>query len=84
MTDWRAPELRRELFQRSYTHSLEHLNFPGMVYSMLPAIAEAFDLDDDGRAWLAWLNGNTQNVVTSMELLEAAPQWTDWRKAVEF
>lgn len=84
MTDWRDPALRRELFQRSYTFSLETGTFPGMVYPMLPAIAEAFDLDEDGRAWLAWLNGNTQNVVTSMLLLEQAPQWTDWQKAVDF
>lgn len=82
MTDWRTQ--RREGFQRSYTFSLEYRNFPGMVYSMLPAVADAYDLDEDGRAWLAWLNGNTQNVVTSLLLLEAAPRWTDWRKAVEF
>lgn len=84
LTDWRLPENRREAFQRSYTFSLRHLNFPGMVYSMLPAIADHFDLDDDGRAWFAWLNGNTQNVVTSMLLLEAAPNWWDWKQAVAF
>lgn len=82
--DWRAGDRRREVFQRSYTFSLEYRNLPGMVYSMLPAVADAFDLDSDGRAWLAWLNGNTQNVVTSMLLLEAAPRWQDWSKAVEF
>lgn len=83
-TDWRLPENRREAFQRSYTFSLEHRSFPGMVYAMLPRIAVEFDLDADGRAWLAWLNGNTQNVVTSMLLLEAAPRWQDWRQAVAF
>lgn len=83
-TDWRLPENRREIFQRSYTFSLAYKNFPGMVYSMLPAIADAFDLDEDGRAWLAWLNGNTQNVVTSMLLLEAAPSPWEWRKAVTY
>lgn len=82
--DWRAGDRRREAFQRSYTFSLEYRNFPGMVYSMLPAISDLFDLDDDGKAWLAWLNGNTQNVVTSMLLLEVAPTWQDWRKAVDF
>jgi hypothetical protein len=82
MTDWR--ENKRESFQRHYTFQLRYLNFPGMVYSMLPAVAEAFDLDEDGRAWLAWLNGNTQNVVTSMLLLEAAPRPEDWRGAVDF
>lgn len=82
--DWRLPQYRREAFQRSYTFSLRHLNFPGMVYSMLPAIADAYDLDDDGRAWLVWLNGNTQNVVTSMLLLEAAPTPDRWSSATYF
>jgi len=81
MTDWR--EHRREAFQRSYTFQLQYLNFPGMVYSMLPAIADIFDLDNDQRAWLAWLNGNTQNAVTSMLLLEAAPRPQDWQRAVD-
>lgn len=80
--DWR--EDKREAFQRHYTFQLRNLNFPGMVYSMLPAVAEAFDLEEDGRAWLAWLNGNTQNVVTSMLLLEAASRPQDWKKAVDF
>lgn len=82
--DWRLPENRREAFQRSYTFSLKYGTFPGCVYALLPAIADAFDLDDDDRAWLAWLNGNTQNAVTSLLLLEAAPKWTDWKKAVDF
>jgi hypothetical protein len=84
VTDWRLPENRREAFQRSYTFSLKTQSFPGMVYSMLPAVADAFDLDADGRAWLGWLNGNTQNVVTSMILLEQAPRWQDWKVATDF
>lgn len=55
-----------------------------MVYSFLPAIADAYGLDADGRAWLTWLNGNTQNAVTSLMLLEAAPCADDWKKAVDF
>jgi hypothetical protein len=84
MTDWRLPENHREAFQRSYTHSLRNQNFPGMVYSMLPALADHFDLDEDGRAWLVWLNGNNQNVVSSYLLLEAAPRPQDWGKAIDF
>jgi hypothetical protein len=63
---------------------LKNLNFPGMVYSMMPAIADYFDLDDDGRAWLVWLNGNNQNLVSSLLLLEVAPRPQDWKKAVDF
>lgn len=82
--DWRLPENRREAFQRFYSFHLKYKSHPGMVYSFLPAIAEAFDLDDDGRAWLAWLNGNTQNPAMSLLLLEAAPHPGEWQKAVDF
>jgi hypothetical protein len=82
--DWRLPENRRELLQRHYSFSLKYKSFPGMVYSMLPALAEAYDLDADQRAWLVWLNGNTQNAVTSMLLLDAAPTPDKWHKAVDF
>lgn len=84
MTDWRLPENRREAFQRHYSINLRYKAHPGLVYSQLPAIADAYDLDDNGRAWLVWLNGNTQNPVTSLLLLEAAPRPSLWRLAVEF
>lgn len=58
---------------------------PGSVYHLLPAIAEACDLDDVGRAWLTWLNGNTQNPVTSLLLLDVSGGTPDgWEKAVSF
>lgn len=84
MVDWRLPENRWEAFQRFYGFHLRYRSHPGMVYSFLPAIAKAYDLDDDGKAWLTWLNGNTQNAVTSLLLLEAAPRAADWRRAVDF
>lgn len=82
--DWRLPENRREAFQRFYSFHLDYRSHPGCVYQLLPEIADAYDLDEDGRAWLTWLNGNTQNVVTSLLLLNAAPSRRDWRQAVEF
>lgn len=82
--DWRLPENRREAFQRFYSFHLKYKSHPGMVYSFLPAIAEAYDLDNDGRAWLAWLNGNTQNPAMSLLLLEAAPTHYNWENAVAF
>lgn len=84
MTDWRLPENRREAFQRFYSFHLKYRSHPGCVYYLLPAIADAYDLDEDGLAWLVWLNGNTQNVVTSLLLLEAAPRPQDWAQAVAF
>ena len=82
--DWRLPEHRREAFQRFYSFHLKFRSHPGSVYYWLPAIADGLELDADQRAWLVWLNGNTQNPVTSLLLLEAAPDHTQWQKAVDF
>jgi len=71
--DLRAPEYRREVFQRFYGFHLKYRTHPGLVYLWLPAVADALGLDAEQRAWLVWLNGNTQNPVTSLLLLEAAP-----------
>lgn len=84
MTDWRLPENRREAFQRFYSFHLKYKSHPGMVYSFLPAIADAYRMDDDQRAWLTWLNGNTQNPATTLLLLEAAPHPDYWQRAVDF
>jgi hypothetical protein len=84
VTDWRLPENKREAFLAFYRFHIQHQSHPGCVYALLPAIADAFDLDDDQKAWLVWLNGNTQNAVTSLLLLEAAPHPRDWQKAVDF
>ena len=85
MTDWRLPENRREAFQRFYSFHLKYRTHPGCVYFMLPALAEHYGLDDDGKAWLVWLNGNTQNPVTSQLLLEASNGNPDrWEDAVSF
>jgi len=84
MRDWRLPENRREAFQRFYSLHLRYRTHPGCVYFWLPAIADAYGLDEDQRAWLVWLNGNTENPVTSLLLLEVAPTSRDWEKAVAF
>ena len=84
-SDWRDPQLRREAFQRFYTFHVRWKAHPGLVYSWLPALAKHYDLNQDGQAWLVWLNGNTQNPVTSLLLLEASGGSPErWEDAVGF
>lgn len=82
--DFRRTELRREVFLRFYEWSVRYSSFPGGVHYVLPYLAQALELDTEGRYWLAWLNANTQNPVTSLLLLQAAPRPRDWRAAVDF
>lgn len=71
--DFRRPELRRDVFLRFYAWSLYHRSFPGGVHYALPYMAQQLGLDPEQRAWLAFLNGNTQNPVTTLLLFQAAP-----------
>ncbi len=71
MTDWRLPGTRRELFQRFYSFHLKYRSHPGGVYYVLPYLADKLGWDEEQRAWAAWINGNTQNPVTTLMLMEA-------------
>lgn len=82
--DFRLPEHRREVFLRFLEWSHRYRSFPGGVHYVLPHIARELELDTEGRYWLAWLNANTQNPVTSLLLLQAAPRLQDWPRAVDF
>nr|DAX49910.1 MAG TPA: hypothetical protein [Caudoviricetes sp.] len=82
--DWRLPENRREAFMRFYGYHLRYKAHPGMVYLWLPYLSESLGLSLSERAWLTWLNGNTQNPVTSFLILREAPSAKHWRKAVDF
>lgn len=70
--DWRLAEHRREAFLRYFLFEIDTKGQTGNVYSFLPAIAEAKDLSPDALVWLAWLDANTENPVTSLLLLEAS------------
>lgn len=85
--DWRLPEHRREAFQRFYSFHLKYRTHPGCVYFLLPHLAEQLydgDATQDQKGWIVWLNGNTQNPVTTQLILEVAPDPANWRDAVAF
>jgi len=66
--DFRQPQYRQEVFLRFYQFHLKHRAHPGCVYALLPWLRERFDWDDEQALWFAFLNGNTQNPVTSLLL----------------
>jgi hypothetical protein len=72
MSNLRDPEGRYAVFLDFWQFHTELKAHPGGVYHLLPAIADTFQLDGRGRAWLTWLNGNTQNPATSLLLLKAS------------
>src|SRR5699024_12308277 len=49
----------------------------GNVYSFLPAIAKERDLSPDELIWLAWLDANSENPISSVLLLDASADGED-------
>lgn len=71
--DFRHPQLRRETFLRFYEFHVKHRAHPGAVYYLMPYLARARDWDDEQRLWFAFINGNTQNPVTSWLIMRRFP-----------
>lgn len=70
-TDFRKKRYRREVFHRFYSFHLRYRSHPGCVYYVLPHLADVHGWDEEQRAWAAFLNGNTQNPVTTLLLMRA-------------
>lgn len=81
--DLRKHRYRRETFQRFYTFHLRYGTHPGCVYHLLPGLAAAEQWTTEQRAWAAYLNGHTQNPVTTWLLMRAAPRPRYWVAAIE-
>jgi len=74
MKDYRTPEHRGEYFAALYETNLRHGTMPGLVYLYMPALAHALGWDEKTKLWFAFLNGMTQNPLTSLRLLEQLPE----------
>ena len=71
--DFRLPQYRREVFLRFYEFHLENRSHPGCVYYAMPWLAKKHKLDQEQKLWLAFINGNTQNIVTSWAIFSRFP-----------
>ena len=71
--DFRLPRYRREVFLRFYEFHLRHRAHPGCVYYLLPHLAEVGGWSMEQRLWFAFINGNTQNPVTSWLIFREFP-----------
>ena len=71
--DFREPQYRQEVFLRFYDFHLRHEAHPGCVYALFPWLADYYGWTETEMVWFAFLNGNTQNPITSLELWSVAP-----------
>ena len=71
--DFRQLKYRREVFLRFYEFHLENRSHPGCVYYAMPWLAKQHQLNEEDKLWLAFINGNTQNIVTSWYIFSHFP-----------
>lgn len=91
MTDYREKANRAAYFNALYAMTLEHRVHPGLVYVYLPGLVKLHRLDEEDTLWLAFLNGITQNPITTWRMfqeLESCPRpggacgaFADWFNA---
>ena len=73
VVDYRQPEHRLAYFDALYALNLRHGVMPGLVYAYMPALAAERGWDAEQRLWYAFLNGLTQNPITSLRLFTRLP-----------
>lgn len=74
MLDYRLPENRAEYFDDLYVMNLKNGVMPGLVYLYMPMLSHHYGWDGEQVLWFAFLNGMTQNPITSLRLFEQLPE----------
>ena len=71
--DWRKTEYREQVFLDFYEFHLKYRAHPGAVYYLMPFLREKYGWSEEEALWFAFLNGNTQNPITSWLLHSRFP-----------
>jgi hypothetical protein len=71
--DFREPRYRREVFLRFYEYHLKYKSHPGAVYFAFPWLANKFKMDMETKLWFAFINGCSQNIVTTYIIFQKFP-----------
>jgi hypothetical protein len=72
--DYRLPEHRKAYFLAFYHFHLKYRAHPGCVYYLMPFLAKTYEWTMDQKLWFAFLNGCTQNPVTSLIIFRRFPE----------
>jgi hypothetical protein len=74
MTDYRLIENRLPYFEALYKMNLRNGVMPGLVYLYMPTLAKLYNWDAEQKLWFAFLNGMTQNPITSLRMFNQLPE----------
>jgi hypothetical protein len=81
--DLRLPQHRREAFIRFWLWSCRYGVHPGCVYLAMPWLRRTMGWGEETALWFAFINGNTQNVATSLLLWQQCPDPRDARRLTD-
>jgi len=73
MKDYRLNENRRQVFLDFYEYHLKYKAHPGAVYYAFPYIFDKLDMTMEQKLWFVFINGCSQNVVTTYVLYKQFP-----------
>lgn len=71
--DFRNPRYRREVFLRFLEFQLKYKGHSGAIYYALQGIFEELSLTKEQRYWFTFINGCSQNVMTSFVIFNNFP-----------
>lgn len=71
--DFRDPCYRREVFLNFYEFHLKYKAHPGAVYYMFPYLKEKMNLNMEDMLWMAFINGCSQNIITTWIIFNEFP-----------
>ena len=75
--DFRDIRYRREVFLRFYEFHLKYNSHPGGVYFAMPWLAKKYDMTMEDKLWIAFINGCSQNIVTTWLIWKEFPTVKD-------
>lgn len=81
--DYRLVEHRESVFLDFYEFHLKYRAHPGGVYYLIPYLRDHFGWDDEQTLWYAFLNGNTQNPITSLILHQSGDRPDQYEAVIE-
>ena len=74
VSDYRLSENRKTYFDKLYNLNLQTGIMPGLVYLYMPALAQKYGWNNEQKLWFAFLNGMTQNPITSLRMFNQLPE----------
>ena len=72
--DFRLPQYRREVFLKLYEFHIKYKAHAGGVYFAFPYINKKYNLNQEQKLWLGFINGCTQNIVSSWLIFQQFPE----------